>query len=63
MSKLDSNAGTVKTDNYFGGCPQCVEGAGVNVCKSHYGICETLKVYWPIGYNLFSSWQEENTVP
>ena len=50
----------VTTDNYFGGCPQCGEGSYVNVHKDHYNICDKHKVYWYIGSNLFSSWQEEN---
>lgn len=51
---------TVTTDNCFGGCPQCGNAEYVNVFKSHYNICETHKVFWSIGYNLFSSWQQEN---
>jgi len=60
QSNLESNNAAVTTDNYFGGCPQCGQGLYVNVFKSHYNICDTHKVFWPIGYNLFSSWQEEN---
>jgi hypothetical protein len=59
MSDLNINA-TVTTDNYFGGCPQCGEGPYVNVRKTHYGVCDVHRVYWPIGAGLFSSWQEEN---
>jgi ribosomal protein S27AE len=58
MEEMKDNK--VTTDNYFGGCPQCGESLCVNVRKSHYGICETHKVFWPIGSGLFSSWQEEN---
>jgi hypothetical protein len=50
----------VTTDNYFGGCPQCGQGPYLNIRKSHYGVCETHKVYWPIGSGLFSSWYEED---
>jgi hypothetical protein len=53
-------AGPVTTDNYFGGCPQCGKGEYVNVFKSHFNVCGTHKVFWSIGYNLFSTWQEEN---
>src|SRR5215467_2490340 len=50
----------VTTDQYFGGCPKCGAGGCLNVRKSHYGACGDHQVFWPIGYNLFSSWQEES---
>lgn len=50
----------ITTDEYFGGCPHCGKSNIVNVHKSHYGICEEHKVFWPAGYNLFSSWQHED---
>ena len=50
----------VTTDEYFGGCPECGKSSGyLNVRGSHYGTCADHRVYWPIGYNLFSLWREE----
>jgi hypothetical protein len=60
MNAETNNNATVATDNYFGGCPHCGAGLCENVRKSHYGVCETHKVFWPIGSGLFSSWQEED---
>jgi len=60
MQNIENNNATVTTDAYFGGCPQCGDCLSVNVHKSHYGICEAHKVFWPIGSNLFSSWRHED---
>jgi hypothetical protein len=46
-------------DDYFG-CPQCGRGDGyVNICSTHYGTCDTCKVWWRIGVNLFGCWRDE----
>jgi hypothetical protein len=42
------------------GCPECGESDGyLNAGKVHFGHCQTHRVYWLIGINLFSSWQGE----
>lgn len=47
-------------EHYFGCCPHCGnEGEYMNVFKSHWFVCDRDKVKWYVGYNLFSSWQEE----
>jgi hypothetical protein len=46
---------------YFGVCPECGLGNGyLNVHKTHFFVCDTHKVFWCVGFNLFSSWQEED---
>jgi DNA-binding CsgD family transcriptional regulator len=47
MNAETNNNAIVATDNYFGSCPHCGAGLCVNVRKSHYGVCETHKVFWP----------------
>ena len=48
------------TEHYFGACPECGETDGyMNVGKDHWNVCERHKTCWPIGANLFSSWEEE----
>jgi hypothetical protein len=48
------------TQGYFGLCPVCKKSDGfLNVGKSHVGICTAHQVWWPIGFNLFSSWMDE----
>jgi hypothetical protein len=47
-------------DSHFGVCPTCgSEGSYVNIGRQHYFLCETHKVFWHVGANLFSSWKEE----
>ena len=47
-------------DNYFGNCPVC-NGPGVyrNIGREHYFCCDAHRVFWHVGSNLFSSWQNE----
>jgi uncharacterized C2H2 Zn-finger protein len=47
--------------DHFGGCPRCgrVE-KWRNVYKTHWLCCDSHKVRWSPGSNLFSSWREEN---
>ena len=48
------------SDGYFGVCPICRDdGMVLNVHHDHWMVCPTHSVCWPIGSNLFSSWQEE----
>ena len=43
-----------------GVCPTCKRTDGyVNAGKGHWGVCNTHKVLWFIGSNLFSSWKDE----
>lgn len=45
---------------YFGLCPECgAEPQYVNVERDNWNVCGKCRVCWPIGSNLFSSWQEE----
>ena len=51
-----------ENDFYFGACPECKEqdtSCYLNIGKDHWIYCDKHRVCWPIGYNLFSSWQEE----
>ena len=43
-----------------GDCPYCGRSYYLNVYKNHWGYCDEHRVRWPIGYGLFSSWQEED---
>ena len=47
-------------DNYFGNCTVC-NGPGVcrNIGRDHYFCCDAHQVFWHVGNNLFSSWQNE----
>ena len=50
----------VTTDEYFGGCPECGKCDGfLNVERNHWAVCDTHKMTWRIGANLFSSWRHE----
>jgi hypothetical protein len=41
-------------------CPRCGwRSHYTNVGSTHYGMCDHCMVYWCIGSNLFSSWEEE----
>src|SRR5262249_1066749 len=42
------------------GCERRFGDSYLNVHKHHFAVCETHKVYWWGGRNLFSSWQEEH---
>ena len=49
-----------QTQHYFGGCPECGDQNGyTNVGRSHWAYCIAHKTMWCIGWNLFSSWQNE----
>lgn len=46
---------------HFGGCPECgSQGAYLNIGRDHWVYCETHKVKWNVGSNLFSSWRHES---
>lgn len=48
-------------ESYFGVCPICKKSNGyVNIHQSHWSYCKEHKICWCIGYNLFSSWHNEN---
>ena len=49
------------TDQRGGGCPHCGQTNGyVNTRGGdHWGVCDQHKTRWYIGFNLFSSWQDE----
>jgi hypothetical protein len=51
---------TIKTDEYFGGCPECGKTDGyLNTGSAHWFVCDAHRVRWCIGSNLFSSWRDE----
>lgn len=54
----------IKIDKLYGRsgrCPFCgQDGQLVHIYKDEFNVCPDCKVYWPIGYGLFSSWQEES---
>lgn len=56
-------AGDTSEDDFrFGACPECKEqdtSCYLNIGKDHWFLCDKHRVCWNIGYNLFSSWQEE----
>lgn len=47
-----------------GECPKCHGTDNVirNYGENHWGACEGCRVTWCIGYNLYSSWQNETEV-
>ena len=59
----DLRAGEIeeeRQDDHFGLCPVCHKSDGyLNIGKTHMGVCHEHKKAWPIGMNLFSSWQHE----
>jgi hypothetical protein len=51
---------TITVSDYFGGCPHCGANHGfLNVRDEHWIVCDTHKVKWCVGYNLFSDWKKE----
>lgn len=51
---------SVDWDGYYGRCPTCHEpGSILDVGRVHFGVCEEHSVYWPVGENLFSGWQDQ----
>lgn len=45
----------------FGVCPICGNSNGyLNIRKDHFGVCHNHKIIWSIGYNIFSSWKDED---
>lgn len=45
----------------FGLCPVCSNDPEIlNVGRNHFAICRKHKVYWYVGSNLFSGWQDES---
>jgi hypothetical protein len=48
-------------EHYFGHCP-FPEHANycLNIGRCHWMVCDTCKIKWMIGENLFSSWRDEN---
>ena len=45
---------------HFGVCPVCGETDGLlNVGKDHYFVCHDHRLFWAVGSNLFSAWQQE----
>lgn len=48
-------------DAYFGVCPMCKSNDGyLNLGGNHWCKCDTHKVKWWIGGNIFSDWRDES---
>jgi hypothetical protein len=46
--------------SHFGMCPKCAKECEIlNVERSHFGVCREHKLFWEIGWNLLSSWEDE----
>lgn len=45
-----------------GNCPKCWRkpSAMLNVHRDHYCVCDHCRTTWPIGSNIYSSWQYES---
>jgi hypothetical protein len=51
----------VNREHYFGACPNCGNAeAYLNVVRDHWSVCHTHKTKWWTGFNLFSSWEDED---
>lgn len=47
-------------DDYFGVCPECHSNDGhINVGAGHWFKCDTHRVKWFAGSNLFSAWRDQ----
>ena len=50
----------LRKNDYWGLCPKCKgEPLFRNVKRTHWAACDTHKVTWLVGDNLFSGWQDE----
>jgi hypothetical protein len=48
-------------DNYWGHCANPEhENFYLNVGRAHWMVCESCRIKWLIGDNLFSSWRSQN---
>lgn len=60
MAEIIPFPSPVRTDEYFGGCPECGQAEEhFNRGPNHYGACNTHQTCWWFGSNLFSSWRDE----
>ena len=56
-----SHKATAQQREYFGACPVCgCYDAYLNIYKAHWFYCDTHRVKWCIGWNLFSGWRYED---
>jgi hypothetical protein len=47
-------------DDYFGVCPICQRQNGCrSIGRDHWFVCDTHKMKWWVGSNLFSSWRDQ----
>jgi hypothetical protein len=59
--QVEAGSAQYADDSYFGVCPYCFHTDGyLNIGRTHLGTCDTHRVYWEIGGNLFSDWKDEN---
>jgi len=48
-------------DEVWGGCPKCLSHDGyLNLYREHWFKCDSHRVRWRVGSNLFSSWRHES---
>ena len=48
-------------ENYFGHCPvPDHENCYRNIGRSHWMVCDTCRIKWFMGENLFSSWRSQS---
>jgi len=61
MTKKNEKYLVFDDKNYFGHCP--VKGHDnyyLNIERDHWMVCDSCKIKWFIGANLFGGWREEN---
>jgi hypothetical protein len=57
---IRNNLRSLPEPEYFGDCPRCGSGdCYLNVYRAHWYVCDACQTRWPIGENLFSSWEHE----
>lgn len=50
----------VAVTDHFGACPICGSDDGyINAGKGHWFRCDTHRIKWFVGSNLFASWRDE----
>lgn len=61
MTKKSKKHLVIDDKNYFGHCdvPEH-DNYYLNIGRGHWMVCDSCKISWFIGANLFSSWREQN---
>jgi len=56
-----SEVADLTTVDHWGGCPKCLSHDGyLNLDREHWFKCDSHRVRWLVGSNLFSSWRFES---